>query len=278
MKRALLVLAAYLIVAVMLLLPPVLVFTEALRHGLGAALRSLADPDARAALWLTLKMTVAAVALNSVGGVLAAWTVTKFRFPGRGALLVLIELPLSVSPVVAGLVWLLLFGAQGWWGAWLDRVGYRVVFAPPGILLATLFVTFPYVARTLVPLLQHQGRDAEEAAALLGASLWQILSRVTLPGARWALLSGVLLTTARALGEFGAVSVVSGHIPGLTETMPLHIETLYNGYQSVAAFSMAALLALMAMATVALRGLLERTADTASRAARTPSSPTGHAA
>jgi len=258
MNRIPLWIATYLIVAVILVLPPLLVFAEALRHGLWAALATLGDPDARSAIVLTLQMTVAAVALNTVAGVLAAWTITKFTFRGRGLMLVLIELPLSVSPVVAGLVWLLLFGAQGWWGNWLDRIGYRVVFAPPGILLATLFVTFPYVARTLIPLMQHQGRDAEEAASLLGANLWQILMRVTLPEARWALLSGVLLTSARAMGEFGAVSVVSGHIPGLTETMPLHIETLYNGYQSVAAFTMAATLALMAMAIVTLRSLLQR--------------------
>jgi len=258
MNRVLLWLATYLVVGVVLVLPPALVFAEALRHGLWAAITTLGDPDARAAILLTLQMTVAAVTLNTLAGILAAWTITKFSFRGRGLMLVLIELPLSVSPVIAGLVWLLLFGAQGWWGNWLDQIGYRVVFAPPGILLATLFVTFPYVARTLIPLMQHQGRDAEEAAALLGANLWQILTRVTLPEARWALLSGVLLTSARAMGEFGAVSVVSGHIPGLTETMPLHIETLYNGYQSVAAFTMAATLALMAMAIVALRSVLQR--------------------
>ncbi|MBB2200359.1 sulfate ABC transporter permease subunit CysW [Gluconacetobacter tumulisoli] len=263
MSRILLGLATYVIVAIVLLLPPVLVFTEALRQGLPAALATFADPDARAAIQLTLEMTALSVVVNTAFGILAAWALAKFSFPGRGVLLVLIELPLSVSPVVAGLVWLLLFGSQGWWGDALARHGITIAFATPGILLATIFVTFPYVARTLLPLMQRQGRDAEEAALLLGAGFWQILWRVTLPGARWALLSGVLLTTARAMGEFGAVSVISGHIPGLTETMPLHIETLYNGYQTVAAFSMAALLALMAMTTVALRGILERQADKA---------------
>ncbi|GBQ32670.1 sulfate ABC transporter permease subunit CysW [Gluconacetobacter azotocaptans] len=263
MSRILLGLATYTIVAIVLLLPPTLVFVEALRQGLPAALATFADPDAQAAIWLTVEMTALSVAVNTTFGILAAWALSKFTFPGRGVLLVLIELPLSVSPVVAGLVWLLLFGSQGWWGAALARHGITIAFAAPGILLATIFVTFPYVARTLLPLMQRQGRDAEEAALLLGAGFWQILWRVTLPGARWALLSGILLTTARAMGEFGAVSVISGHIPGLTETMPLHIETLYNGYQTVAAFAMAALLALMAMTTVALRGILERQADKA---------------
>ncbi|GBQ20155.1 sulfate transporter permease CysW [Acetobacter estunensis NRIC 0472] len=245
------------IIAVILILPPVLVMTEALRNGAGAPIASLADPDALSAIRLTLVMTALSVLINTIFGVLAAWVISKYRFPLRGFLVALIELPISVSPVVAGLVWLLLFGTQGWWGEALDRMNIHIAFAAPGILLATLFVTFPYVTRTIAPLMEQQGRDAEEAAMLLGASFFQILWRVTLPEARWALLSGVLLTTARAMGEFGAVSVVSGHIPGMTETMPLHIETLYNGYQTVAAFSMAALLALMAMATVGLRSLLE---------------------
>ncbi|WP_369823662.1 sulfate ABC transporter permease [Acetobacter sp. DsW_063] len=252
-----LIAATYAIVGLMLVLPPVLVFTEALRSGLAAALASITDPDALSAIRLTLEMTAAAVIINTSFGVLAAWLLAKYRFPGRGVLVALIEIPISVSPVVAGLVWLLLFGTQGWWGEALNRIGVTIAFATPGILLATLFVTFPFVTRTLLPLMEQQGRDAEEAATLLGASFWRILWGVTLPEARWALLSGVLLTTARAMGEFGAVSVVSGHIPGLTETMPLHIETLYNGYQSVAAFSMAALLAIMAMATVGMRSLFE---------------------
>lgn len=261
-----LVLTTWLLVAVILILPPLLVLSEALRDGLPTALASFADPDALSAIVLTLEMTVLSVAVNTVFGVLAAWLITKYRFPFRGVLVALIEIPISVSPVVAGLVWLLLFGSQGWWGAVLDRYNIHIAFAVPGILLATLFVTFPYVARTILPLMEQQGRDAEDAATLLGASFLQILWRVTLPDARWALLSGILLTTARAMGEFGAVSVVSGHIPGMTETMPLHIETLYNGYQSVAAFSMAALLAAMAMATVGLKALFETWARRASKA------------
>ncbi|NHO31648.1 sulfate ABC transporter permease [Acetobacter fallax] len=256
-SRWVLIITTYIIVGIMLVLPPVLVIIEALRDGPYAAFASMTDPDALAAIRLTLVMTVASVAINSTFGVLAAWLIAKYRFPMRGILLMLIELPISISPVVAGLVWLLLFGTQGWWGEALNRMNIHIAFAPAGILLATLFVTFPYVTRTLLPLMEQQGRDAEDAAMLLGASFWQILWHVTLPEARWALLSGVLLTTARAMGEFGAVSVVSGHIPGLTETMPLHIETLYNGYQSVAAFSMATLLAIMAMATVSLRSVFE---------------------
>ncbi|MEG3348193.1 sulfate ABC transporter permease subunit [Novacetimonas sp. GS1] len=247
-------------VGMMVVLPPVMVFAGALSHGLRAAWDGLCDPDALSAIRLTLLITALAVAINSFFGVMAAWTLTRFSFPGRGLAIVLVELPLSVSPVVGGLVWLLVFGTQGWWGAALERWGYPVMFAPPGILLATLFVTFPYVTRTMMPMLRHMGRAQEEAAVMLGAGMWRVLWHVTLPGARAALLSGVLMTTARAMGEFGAVSVVSGHIPGLTETMPLHIETLYNGYQTVAAFAMAALLALMAMGVVAVRGLVERTA------------------
>jgi sulfate/thiosulfate transport system permease protein len=249
--------ATYATVLLVLVLPLVLVVTEALAKGLAPAWHSLLDPDALSAIRLTLLVTMISTAINTLGGVMAAWALTKYRFPGRGILLVLIELPISVSPVIAGLVWLLLFGRVGWWGALLARHDIRIAFATPGIVLATLFVTFPYVARTLMPFMEQQGRDAEDAAFLLGARFWQTLWRVTLPDARWALASGILLTTARGIGEFGAVSVVSGHIPGLTETMPLHIETLYNGYQTVAAFAMAALLALIAMTTVLLRSFLE---------------------
>ncbi|GAN52793.1 sulfate ABC transporter permease [Tanticharoenia sakaeratensis] len=254
-SRAVVAVLAWVLALGLLVAPVVLVFAEALRHGGAAALASFSDPDAWSAIRLTLVMTVLAVAINTAFGILAAWLVTKYRFSGRGVLLAMIELPLSISPVVAGLAWVLLFGLQGWFGPTLARWHVDIVFAPPGILLATLFVTFPYVTRTLTPLLEAQGAQAEEAASVLGAGMWSTLWRVTLPGAASALASGVLLTTARALGEFGAVSVVSGHIPGLTETMPLHIETLYNGYQSVAAFSMAALLALFAILIVALRGL-----------------------
>lgn len=260
MARFLFASAVYLLIGLIVILPVVLVFVMAFSHGLATALATFADPDALSAIRLTVIMTVLTVAINTVFGVMAAWTLSRFRFPGRGALIVLIELPLSVSPVVGGLVWLLVFGTQGWWGAALERWGYPVMFAPPGILLATVFVTFPYVTRTLMPVMIHNGREGEDAAVLLGAGLWQILWHVTLPGARLALLSGVLLTTARAMGEFGAVSVVSGHIPGLTETIPLHIETLYNGYQTVAAFTMAGLLAIMAMLVVTARTLIERRA------------------
>ncbi|QEO18352.1 sulfate ABC transporter permease [Acetobacter vaccinii] len=253
MSRYLIWSASWLFILVVLVIPPVLVLTEALHDGLAAALETLRDPDAIAAIWLTLKVAVVAIAINTCCGVLAAWTLSRFRFTGRQMLLVLLELPLSISPVVSGLVWLLLFGAQGWFGPMLERWNIHIAFAVPGIILATLFVTLPYVVRTLVPVMELQGREAEEAAVLAGAGFWQILWRVTLPGVRGALISGVLLTTARALGEFGAVSVVSGHIPGETETMPLRIENLYNSYQSVGAFTMAVLLGIMAMMTVVLR-------------------------
>lgn len=252
MKRGLWV-AAWALIILVLIMPLAVVLAEALKNGLGPALETLKDTDGIAAIWLTVEVTSIAVVANTLFGIAAAWLLTKYRFPGRTSLLVLVELPLSISPVVSGLVWLLLFGAQGWWGPALEQAGIHIAFAIPSIILATVFVTLPYVVRTLVPLMEQQGRDTEEAAALAGAGFWQILWRVTLPGARVALISGILLTTARAMGEFGAVSVVSGHIPGLTETMPLHIESLYNGYQTVAAFSMAALLACMALATVLLR-------------------------
>nr|WP_301274146.1 sulfate ABC transporter permease subunit [Acetobacter senegalensis] len=256
-KTYILWVVSWAVIAIVLLMPPAVVVSEALKNGIGPAFETLKDPDGIAAIWLTLEVSVVSVAVNTLFGVLAAWLLTKYRFPGRSALLVLVELPLSISPVVSGLVWLLLFGAQGWWGQALEQAGIHVAFAVPGIMLATLFVTLPYVVRTLVPLMEQQGRDAEEAAMLAGAGFWQILWRVTLPGARVALFSGILLTTARAMGEFGAVSVVSGHIPGLTETMPLHIESLYNGYQTVAAFTMATLLAAMAMSAVLLRSVPE---------------------
>ncbi|GAB3593382.1 MULTISPECIES: sulfate ABC transporter permease [Acetobacter] len=249
--------ATWLFILVVLVAPPAMVLSEALKDGLGAALATLSDPDGQSAIWLTLRVTVVSVAINTLFGVLAAWLLACFRFRGRQALLVLLELPLSISPVVSGLVWLLLFGAQGWFGPLLERWNIHIAFAVPGIILATLFVTLPYVVRTLLPVMELQGRHAEEAAVLAGANFWQVLWHVTLPGVRGALLSGVLLTTARSLGEFGAVSVVSGHIPGETETMPLHIENLYNGYQSVAAFTMAALLGVMAMGAVLLRSAPE---------------------
>jgi sulfate/thiosulfate transport system permease protein len=253
----LLSLLAVALVGLILVLPLVALFAEALRQGFAASRAALQDPDALAAIWLTLIVVSLSVPVNTVCGVLAAWCLAKFDFPGRSLLLVLIELPLSVSPVVAGLVWVLLFGARGWFAPVLQAHDIHIVFAMPGIVLATIFVTFPFVARTVMPLMEAQGREAEEAAMLLGAGFWSTLRRVTLPDVRWALVSGVLLCTARALGEFGAVSVVSGHIRGETETIPLHIETLYDDYQTVAAFSMAALLAVLSLALVGVKSLLE---------------------
>lgn len=251
-------LVAIALACIILLLPLAAVFTEALRRGIPVALQALADPDALAAIRLTLLVAAIAVPVNTVGGIAAAWCIAKFEFPGRRFLLALIELPFSVSPVISGLVWVLLFGAHGWFGEWLQERDIQIIFALPGLVLATVFVTFPFVARTLVPLMQEQGRGAEEAAATLGAGGWQIFRRVTLPDIRWALLSGILLCNARAMGEFGAVSVVSGHIRGETNTMPLHVEILYNEYQFVAAFAVAALLALLALVTLGAKALLER--------------------
>ena len=257
LRRGLCLLAG-LLAAIFLVLPLAAVFAEALRRGAGPALAALADPDALAAIRLTLLVAAIAVPVNLVGGVAAAWAIAKFDFPGRRLLTVLIELPFSVSPVISGLVYVLVFGAQGWLGPWLEARGLQVVFALPGLVLATIFVTFPFVARTLIPLMQEQGRAEEEAAATLGAGGWRMFRHVTLPNIRWALLSGVLLCNARAMGEFGAVSVVSGHVRGETNTMPLHVEILYNEYQFVAAFAVAALLALLALATLGAKAVLER--------------------
>jgi sulfate transport system permease protein len=251
-------LLAVALLGLFLLLPLVAVFAEALRRGVGPAVAALRDPDALAAVRLTLLVAAIAVPVNLVGGVAAAWAIAKFDFPGKRVLTVLIELPFSVSPVISGLVYVLVFGAQGWLGPWLEERGVQVVFALPGLVLATIFVTFPFVARTLIPLMQDQGRTEEEAAATLGADGWQMFRHVTLPNVRWALLSGVLLCNARAMGEFGAVSVVSGHVRGETNTMPLHVEILYNEYQFVAAFAVAGLLALLALVTLAAKAVLER--------------------
>ncbi|WP_419897376.1 sulfate ABC transporter permease subunit CysW [Roseomonas sp. USHLN139] len=256
--RIFLCVLALILLGLFLVLPLAAVFTEALRRGWGPVWQALSDPDAVAAIQLTLLVAAIAVPVNTIGGVAGAWCIAKFDFRGRALLLALIELPFSVSPVISGLVWVLLFGAHGWFGPWLQAQGLQIVFALPGLVLATLFVTFPFVARTLIPLMQEQGRSAEEAAATLGASGWQTFFRVTLPEIRWALLSGVLLCNARAMGEFGAVSVVSGHVRGETNTMPLHIEILYNEYQFVGAFAVAALLALLALVTLAAKALLER--------------------
>jgi len=246
--------------ALFLLLPLVTVFVEALRKGWETYLAALVDPEALAAVRLTLLTAAVAVPLNLVFGIAAAWAVAKFDFPGKQVLVTLIDLPFSVSPVIAGLMYVLLFGAQGWFGAWLAEHDIKIIFAVPGVVLATVFVTFPFVARELIPLMRAQGREEEEAATVLGASGWQTFRRVTLPNVKWALFYGVILCNARAMGEFGAVSVVSGHIRGETNTMPLHIEILYNEYQFSAAFAVASLLALLALATLAVKTWVERRA------------------
>ena len=256
--RVLLCGLAAVVLTVFMLLPLAAVFTEALRRGTGPALAALADPDALAAVRLTLLVAAIAVPVNTFGGIAAAWAIAKFEFRGKRLLVTLIDLPFSVSPVISGLVYVLLFGAQGWFGPWLQAHDVEIIFAMPGLVLATIFVTFPFVARTLIPLMQAQGRQEEEAAATLGATGWQSFRRVTLPNIRWALLSGILLCNARAMGEFGAVSVVSGHVRGETNTMPLHVEILYNEYQFVGAFAVAALLALLALVTLGAKALLER--------------------
>jgi sulfate transport system permease protein len=244
-------------VGVMLLLPLAAVFVEALRNGWEAARAAIVEPDALAAIRLTLLVAAISVPCNLVFGTAAAWLIAKHDFRGKDFLLTLIDLPFSVSPVVAGLIYVLLYGAQGWLGPWFEEHGIGIIFATPGIVLATIFVTFPFVARELVPLMVAQGRSEEEAALSLGANGWQTFFRVTLPNIRWGLLYGVLLTNARAMGEFGAVSVVSGHIRGETNTMPLHVEVLYNEYNFVAAFAVAALLALLALVTLLLKTYLE---------------------
>jgi sulfate/thiosulfate transport system permease protein len=240
-----------------LLLPLLAVFAEALRRGFSLYLASFSDPDALAALRLTLLVAAIAVPLNLFFGLAAAWAVAKFEFRGKHLLLTLIDLPFAVSPVVSGLIYVLLFGAHGWFGPWLAAHDVRIVFAVPGIVLATVFVTFPFVAREVIPLMQEQGSDAEQAALTLGANGWQTFLRVTLPNVKWAVLYGVILCNARAMGEFGAVSVVSGHIRGETNTLPLHIEILYNEYNFVAAFAMASLLALLALVTLAAKHAIE---------------------
>ena len=243
--------------ALFLVLPLVAVFAQALRKGFDVYFAALFEPDALSALALTLIAAAIAVPLNLVFGVFAAWAVTKFDFRGKQLLITLIDLPFSVSPVVAGLIYVLMFGAQGWFGPWLQEHDLKIVFAVPGIVLATVFVTFPFVARELIPLMEAQGREEEEAATVLGASGWQTFWHVTLPNVKWGLLYGVILCNARAMGEFGAVSVVSGHIRGLTNTLPLHVEILYNEYQFAAAFAVASLLALLALVTLGLKTFVE---------------------
>lgn len=250
-----------------LVLPLAAVFAEALRKGADAYLAGLREPDAWSAIKLTLITAAIAVPLNLVFGVSAAWCIAKFDFKGKAFLITLIDLPFSISPVVAGLMYVLVFGAQGWLGPWLAEHDIKIIFAVPGIVLATVFVTFPFIARELIPLMQAQGNDEEQAAIVLGASGWQTFWHVTLPNIKWGLLYGVILCNARAMGEFGAVSVVSGHIRGQTNTIPLHVEILYNEYQSVAAFAAASLLALLALVTLVIKSVAEWKAEQQLKAA-----------
>jgi sulfate/thiosulfate transport system permease protein len=240
-----------------LVLPLAAVFTEALRKGASAFLEAFNEPDAWSAIRLTLITAAIAVPLNLVFGVAAAWAIAKYEFKGKAFLTTLVDLPFSVSPVVAGLIYVLMFGAHGWFGPWLQAHDVKIIFAVPGIVLATIFVTFPFIARELIPLMQAQGTDEEQAAQVLGATGWQTFWHVTLPNIKWGLIYGVILCNARAMGEFGAVSVVSGHIRGQTNTMPLHVEILYNEYQSVAAFAIASLLALLALVTLVIKSFVE---------------------
>jgi sulfate transport system permease protein len=247
---------ALLFLTLFLFVPLISVFYEALRKGFGVYLTAISEPDALSAIKLTLIAAAIAVPLNVVFGVAAAWAIAKFEFRGKNLLITLIDLPFSVSPVVSGLIYVLIFGLQGWLGPWLADHDLKIIFAVPGIVLATIFVTFPFIARELIPLMQAQGSEEEEAAVVLGASGWQIFSRVTLPNIKWGLLYGAILCNARAMGEFGAVSVVSGHIRGSTNTVPLHVEILYNEYNFAAAFAVASLLALLALVTLALKSIV----------------------
>ena len=256
--KGLLITSAVVILTLFLLMPLFAVFAEAFRRGWEVFIASLHEDAALSAIKLTLLAAAVSVPLNTLFGLSAAWLVTKFRFKGRAFLLSMIDLPFAVSPVIAGLVWVLMFGAQGWFGPWLAERDIEIIFALPGIILATVFVTFPFVARELIPLMEAQGSDQEEAAVTLGAGGWSIFWRVTLPNIKWGLLYGVLLCNARAMGEFGAVSVVSGHIRGKTNTLPLHVEVLYNEYQFSAAFACATLLAFLALVTLGLKSLLEQ--------------------
>jgi sulfate transport system permease protein len=255
--RWLLIGTALAFLGLFLFVPLAAVFTEALRKGFQVYLKSFEEPDALSAIKLTFIAAAIAVPLNLVFGVSAAWAIAKFNFKGKSILITLIDLPFAVSPVIAGLIYVLIFGLQGWFGSSLLDHDIKIIFAVPGIVLATIFVTFPYVARELIPLMQAQGKDEEEAAIVLGASGWQMFWRVTLPNIKWGLLYGVILSNARAMGEFGAVSVVSGHVRGLTNTLPLHVEILYNEYNYVAAFACASLLAFLALVTLALKTLVE---------------------
>ncbi len=253
-----LIVAALGYLTLFLFIPLAAVFTEALKNGLASYFASFADPDALAAIRLTFIAASLAVPLNLMFGIAAAWAIAKFEFVGKQILITLIDIPLAVSPVISGLIYVLLFGAQGWVGPWLAEHDIKIIFALPGIVLATTFVTVPFIARELIPLMQSQGREEEEAALTLGASGWQTFTRVTLPNIKWSLLYGVILCNARAMGEFGAVSVVSGHIRGLTNTLPLHVEILYNEYNAVGAFAVASLLTLLAIVTLIAKTMIER--------------------
>lgn len=266
--KGLLIGTALAFIGLFLLIPLVSVFAEALNKGWELYLAALIDDDALSAIKLTLLTAAIAIPLNLTFGVAAAWAIAKFDFKGRSLLITLIDLPFSVSPVVAGLVYVLLFGSHGWFGPWLEENDIKVIFAIPGIVLATVFVTFPFVARELIPLMETQGSDEEQAAMVLGASGWQMFWRVTLPNIKWGLLYGVILANARAMGEFGAVSVVSGHIRGMTNTIPLHVEILYNEYNFVGAFACASILALLALVTLALKSWVEWQAERNAEAAR----------
>jgi sulfate transport system permease protein len=259
--RVILIAAALAFLTLFLFVPLVAVFAEALKKGWQLYLQAIIEPDALSAIRLTLITAAIAVPLNLVFGVAAAWTIAKFEFRGKSILLTLIDLPFSVSPVISGLIYVLLFGAQGWFGEWLREHDIKILFAVPGIVLATVFVTFPFVARELIPLMQAQGSEEEEAALVLGASGWQTFWHVTLPNIKWGLLYGVILCNARAMGEFGAVSVVSGHIRGETNTMPLQVEILYNEYNFTAAFAIASLLTLLALLTLVLKSIVEWRTD-----------------
>lgn len=255
--RWVLIAGALLFLGLFLFLPLVAVFSQALAKGFGPYFNAIVEPDAWSAIQLTLLIAAISVPLNLVFGVAAAWAIAKFDFRGKSLLITLIDLPFAVSPVISGLIYVLVFGAHGWFGDWLSARDITIIFAVPGIVLATIFVTFPFVARELIPVMQEQGPEEEEAARVLGASGWQIFFRVTLPNIKWGLLYGVILSNARAMGEFGAVSVVSGHIRGLTNTMPLHVEILYNEYNFVGAFAVASLLALLALVTLAIKTYVE---------------------
>ncbi len=255
--RWLLIAVALVFLGLFLLVPLAAVFSQALEKGFSAYLAALREPDALAAMKLTLVTAMVSVPLNLVFGVIAAWAIAKFDFPGKSFLVTLVDLPFSVSPVISGLIYVLIFGLQGWLGPWLQEHNIKIIFAVPGIILATIFVTFPFVARELIPLMESQGKDEEEAALVLGASGLQTFWRVTLPNIRWGILYGVILCNARAMGEFGAVSVVSGHVRGSTNTVPLHVEILYNEYNYVAAFAVASLLGLLAVVTLVAKSFVE---------------------